>query len=259
MGTDPILVTGGTGTLGREVVRTLLDRGHTVRVATRRPAPSGALPDDWAAVEWATVDYRRGRGTDDAVEGAGAVVHCATDVRGGEVRLARSVLAAMRRTGCPHIVYASIVGIDHIPLPYYRNKLDTERALDDSGVGWTVLRSTQFHDLALRFVTALTAPPVAFVPDGVRLQPVHAGEVAARLAGLAAGEPRGRVTDLGGPEIHDLAELTRLYLRARGRRRRMMSVRVPGRIGAALRDGHNLTPEHAEGRLTFADFLAQRS
>ncbi|MFC4001946.1 SDR family oxidoreductase [Prauserella oleivorans] len=253
MGTDPILVTGATGTLGREVVRSLLERGQAVRVATRRPAPSGPLP-----YEWATVDYRRGRGMDDAVDGAAAVVHCATDVRGGEVRLARSVLAAMRRTGCPHFVYVSIVGIDRIPLSYYRSKLEAERAVAESGIGWTVLRSTQFHDLTLRLVGALTAPPLAVVPDDVRLQPVHAAEVADRLAGLAAGEPQRRVADLGGPEIHELPELTRLYLEARGRHRRTVPVRVPGRIATALREGHNLTPEHAEGRLSFAEFLAQR-
>ncbi|PXY24981.1 nucleoside-diphosphate sugar epimerase [Prauserella coralliicola] len=253
MATLPILVTGGTGTLGRHVVRHLFDRGVPVRVASRRPAPAGPQPH-----EWATVDYRSGAGLTAAVEGTSAVVHCATNMVRGEQELARTVLAAAKDADCPHVVYISIVGVDRHPLPYYRGKLAAERVVADSGVGWTVLRATQFHDLVYRILSALARPPVLVLPKGVRVQPVDSGEVGARLAELATGSPCGRVPDLGGPEIRELADLARAYLDTFGRGRRIVNLPLAGRSYRPYREGLHLTPERSDGRITFEEFLAQR-
>jgi uncharacterized protein YbjT (DUF2867 family) len=68
-----ILVTGGTGTLGRPLVQLLTSRGAVVRVLSRRPRPAPAPPH-----EWCTGDLRRGRGIEEAVAGAGTIIHCAT-------------------------------------------------------------------------------------------------------------------------------------------------------------------------------------
>lgn len=249
--TSPILVTGGTGTLGRHVVSRLRDGGHDVRVLTRhsRPAEDG--------VRFLTGDLATGEGIDAAVDGVATIAHCASSYR-GDPGAGRNLVQAALRAGAPHLVYVSIVGVDRIPFGYYRSKLETERVVADSGLPWTTLRATQFHDLILTMAQRLATLPVAPVPAGFRFQPVDAGEVAARLVELTLGTPSGRVPDMGGPRAYSAADLLRGYLRAAQRRRLIVPVRLPGGAARAFRAGANLAPEQAVGRRTWEEFLADR-
>ncbi|RSS87550.1 NAD-dependent epimerase/dehydratase family protein [Streptomyces sp. WAC05292] len=222
-----ILVTGGTGTLGRRVTARLRAAGHEVRVLSRRS-------------EQYPVDLRDGTGLDAAMAGAQVVVHCASSPRGGDDAAAGHLIAAARRAGTvTNLVYISIVGVDVVPLGYYRVKHRVERMLLESGLGVTILRTTQFHDLVAavaRTLAKVPAGPVP-VPKGVRVQPIAVEEVADRLAGLAVPAAGGRVPDMGGPEVRLLAGWVRAY---RGFVR-----------------GGNLAPDHAVGTVRFADFLAE--
>ncbi|WP_438489006.1 SDR family oxidoreductase [Streptomyces sp. S186] len=249
-----ILVTGGTGVLGRAVVGRLLSGGHGVRSLSRHPHTGRTRPRPHAYA----VDLRDGTGLAEAVAGVDAVVHCASTPAGGDTEAAGRLIEAVRRAGVRHLVYISIVGVDRIPLRYYRAKLAVERLVAGSGVGWTVLRATQFHELLLRLVRAGARSPVVPVPAGVRCQPVDAGEVADRLVELALGEPAGRVADMGGPEVLTADEVVRMTPAADGRRRLPLPVWLPGASAAALRRGENLAPEHAVSRRTYAEFLAER-
>src|SRR6476661_1815773 len=150
-----VLVTGGTGTLGRAVVDTFVKRGYTVRVMSRQARPPHA-PD----VEWAQADLATGQGLAAAVAGVDTIIHAATnspastapakaparigaaatpagfgrvrDAFGGgkaesvDVAGTERLLAAARRAGVGHFIYVSIVGIEHVPLAYYRHKLAAE-------------------------------------------------------------------------------------------------------------------------------------
>jgi len=243
-----IVVTGGTGTLGRKVVAALLDRGEQVRVLSRR----GGAPPGASGV---AVDLREGTGLAEALSGARAVVHCASTPTGGDLKAADNLIAA----GAPHLVYVSIVGVDRIPLGYYRTKLAVERRLESAGVPYTILRAAQFHDLVRGLTRGAARLPVVPAPAGIRVQPVDTTEVADRLAELAVGEPAGRVTDLGGPEVHELADLMRACLRADGRRRPVWRVPLAGRIYRAYRAGYNLVPDGDHGRITFEEFLRSQS
>jgi uncharacterized protein YbjT (DUF2867 family) len=237
------LVTGGTGTLGRVLVERLRATGTPTRVLSRRPGEGHRVGD-----------LATGEGIDAAVRGCAVVVHCATGRKDAETS-ARLVDAAVRN-GAPHVVYVSIVGIDRIPLGYYRQKLAVERLLADSGLPHTILRATQFHDLVAAMLGVLgRVPGVLPVPRGVAFQPVDVRDVADRLVALAAGEPAGRVADLGGPEVRAFDDLARTWLEARGRRRRVVTFGAPGRLAAAARSGANLVPEHADGRITFEQYL----
>ncbi|MFI5975821.1 SDR family oxidoreductase [Streptomyces sp. NPDC051452] len=240
-----ILVTGGTGTLGRLVTERLRADGHVVRVLSRHAQPYA-------------VDLREaGAGLDAALEGVDTVVHCASTVRGGDEEAARNLIAAAARAGVGHLVYISIVGVDRVPFGYYASKLAVEREIERSGLGWTVLRATQFHDLVVTLMRGLARPPVALVPAGVSDQPVEVAEVADRLAELALGAPAGRVPDMGGPEVRTLRSLARAYLRATGRRRPVAGVRLFGGTYRAFRAGGHLTPERAVGKVTFEEHLAR--
>jgi uncharacterized protein YbjT (DUF2867 family) len=100
--------------------------------------------------------------------------------------------------------------------------------------------------------------PVVPVPAATSFQPIDAAEVAERLAGLAAGPPRGRVPDLGGPEIRSVADLLRAYLHAVGRRRPVLPLPLPGAVWAGYRHGGHLVPDRAVGRRTWEQFLADQ-
>ncbi len=240
-----ILVTGGTGTLGRLVTERLRADGHEVRVLSRHAQPYA-------------VDLREGgSGLDVALAGVETVVHCATTQRGGDERSGANLVAAARRAGVSHLLYISIVGVDRVPLGYYRSKLAVERLVEEAGLGWTVLRTTQFHDLVLRLLEGLAKLPVMPVP-GITDQPIEVTEVADRLAELAAAAPAGRVPDMGGPEIRTLDSLARAYLTATTRRRPLMKLPLAGRTYRQIRAGGLLTPERAVGKVTFDEYLAAR-
>ncbi|HEX8906151.1 MAG TPA: NAD(P)H-binding protein, partial [Longimicrobiaceae bacterium] len=140
-----ILVTGGTGTLGREVVEILRGRGHTIRILTRKPASGEGFVQG---------DIATGTGLADAVAGIDTIVNAAsatTDPKQGhatDVVGTRRLLEAASGAGVRHVVHVSIVGIERVQaVPYYRHKLNAERVVRGAGVPWTILRATQFHPL----------------------------------------------------------------------------------------------------------------
>jgi uncharacterized protein YbjT (DUF2867 family) len=258
--TTPILVTGGTGTLGRQVVPRLRNAGRDVRLLSRH---GGAAED---GIRYLTGDLATGQGIEPAVDGVETIVHLAGTNRGDEVK-ARNLVRAASQAGVRHLVFISVVGADRIPVTsridramfgYFASKRAAEQVIAGSGMGWTTLRATQFHDLALLTVRQLARLPMVPVPAGWRFQPIDAGEVAARLVELALGAPAGLVADVGGPRIYELAELVRSYLRATHRHRLILPVRTPGGAARAVRAGANLAPERAVGRRTWEEFLAER-
>ena len=229
-----ILVTGGTGTLGRAVVPALA--GQDVRIMSRR----GNVVADLAT----------GEGLDAAVAGVDVVVHLATGYRRGrDVPAAKRLIDAALKAEVRHLVYVSIVGVDRVPISYYRGKLEIERLLAES-MPHSILRATQFHDLIRTYLAAASRLPVVPVPD-MRVQPVDVRDVAEKLAELAVGPPRGRVADLGGPQVLPFADLARTYSA-----RRVVRFRLPGKVFRAYRAGGNLT--RTGGAITFAQYLKER-
>ncbi|MFC0623685.1 SDR family oxidoreductase [Kribbella deserti] len=250
--TSTVLVTGGTGTLGRHVVPQLVDSGFKVRLLSRNNHQSGD------GIEYVTGDLLTGVGIEAAVDNAEIVLHLAGAPKGDDVAT-RNLATAAARTGVRHLVYISVIGADRVPLAWVRSKLDAERAIAESGVPWTTLRAAQFHELTTTVVAKLAKLPVVLAPGGLRLQPVDSRDVAARLVELTLGEPAGLVPDLAGPKIYPLAELVQTYLSGLGKRRRpALPIRIPGKAGRAYRAGENLSFDGAVGARTWEDFQAER-
>lgn len=244
---EPILVTGGTGAIGRGVVSGLRGAGRTVRVLSRRGGP------DSSGVENVVGDTVRGTGLDAAFAGTSTVVHLAGGPKGDDVG-ARRVVDAAQRAGTTHLLLISVIGAGDVPIGYVRAKAEAESIVSDSGVAFTILRAAQLHSLLLPVAAKLSGMRLA--PRDVRLEPVDGEAVAARLAELALGAPAGRVADIAGPEVLTFAELIGRYNGVRGLRRRTLTVPVPGAIGRAYREGANLA-EGAVDRVgrTWAQFL----
>jgi len=249
-----VLVTGACGVLGSRVCAELASRGHAVRAACRHDT---SVPDTVSRVP---LDLATGEGLPDAVDGADAIVHCATDRRRHR-RVDRDgtrLLAAAARAGGAHLVYPGIVGADLVPLPYLRSKVAAEEAVAGSGLPWSVLRSTDFHHHVWGLMARRARRPVMVVPAGMRHQPIDPQVVARRLVDLVEAGPAGRVADIGGPRRYEAAALARSYLAAAGMRRLVVRVNQPGIAGAALRAGANLVGEAVTEGASWNDFVAER-
>ena len=242
-----VAVAGGTGVVGRHLVTALTAAGHQVVVLARARG----------------IDLVSGVGLAGALDGAAAVIdvsNVATTRRQHAVEFFETVtgrlMAAGERAGVQHHLALSIVGIDRVPTGYYQGKLAQERLVLAGPVPGSVLRATQFHEFAGQLLDRVPGPLVPL--PRLRVQPVAAREVAAMLADLATGTVTGRHPELAGPQSHDLADLARRVLRARGDRRRVLSVRLPGVAGRALATGALLPQQPGlRGRETFEQWLAE--
>jgi uncharacterized protein YbjT (DUF2867 family) len=213
-------------------------------------------PDD--DVHWHRGDLLTGDGLDEALDGVDVILHCATQPTGDkDVASMQNLLGAALLAAVSHVVYISIVGVDRIPLPYYKTKLRVEQVLATSDVGHTVLRATQFHDLISMMFRVQRLSPVLLALRGVNFQPIDTSDVAARLVELADAEPAQRAPDIGGPEIRSHVDLARAYLAARGSRRPVAALPVPGKIAAGYRAGAHLAPQNPLGSVRFEDYLGR--
>jgi uncharacterized protein YbjT (DUF2867 family) len=243
--TNSVLVTGGTGTVGRIVVDHLTTAGKDVRILSR-----GRRPPQRTDVRHVVGDVQTGDGLNAALDGVDTIVHC--------VYPSEHLVAAAKRAGSPHLVYVSIVGIDRVPFGLYRKMLANERVIAESGLPWTVMRATQFHDLIAFILRMLAKPPVMALPSGLRFQPVDVRDVGERLARLALGEPVGRAPDFGGPQVRALDDLARSYLAIVGKRRLIVPIGLPGKVFGAVRAGALTAPQHAAGTITFEQYLREQ-
>jgi uncharacterized protein YbjT (DUF2867 family) len=245
-----VLVTGGTGRLGQRLIGPLQGAGHTVRQMSRRGTGPGGVRGDLAT----------GRDLAHAVAGAEVIVHAASDPRGDpwqvDVAGTRRLVEAVDRDRLRHLVYVSIVGVDTIPYGYYRAKFAAEQVLLASGLPVTLLRVTQFHDFVDLLLDTARRGPVLPVPMGWRVQPVDVGEVAEHVVTVAAEPPSGGVIEFGGPEELSAADLARAWAAARSPGTHVVATPVPGKLGAAFRDGAACARGSARGRRTYAEHLA---
>jgi uncharacterized protein YbjT (DUF2867 family) len=245
-----IVVTGGSGLLGTEIVRRLEARGATVSSASRRTG----------------VDLATGDGLEAALHAADCVVHAATHrLRHRRVDLdgtRRLIKILATRSAPPHLVYVSIVGCDRIPQRYYRVKYACELALERSKLPVTVIRATQFHTLITEIASTVTIGPLALVPRGMAFQPCDPRWIAAELADLALGPtPPGyqRAADRAGPERVSLAEAVGL-LRAKAQRPvpRLITLRPIGATLGAYEAGADFPDADAKiGGSSFREFLGR--
>ena len=251
-----ILVTGGTGDLGGQVVDRLQKANHTVRIMSRKPKPA------LASLAWAQVDILTGQGLEQAVAGVDVIINCMSDPRKNthavDVDGTRRLLEKARAAKVAHFLHISIVGIERIPLPYYREKVAAESVVKAGGIPWSILRATQFHSfidhLLASFPTILGVMPL---PDDFKFQTIDVGEVAEHLLKYLE-KPSGLLPDVGGPEVLTANEMAHSWLAARGSKRLILPLPLPGKVADGLRHGYNTCPDQRIGKITWTEWLIQK-
>jgi uncharacterized protein YbjT (DUF2867 family) len=250
-----VLVTGGTGVLGREVVSRLLELGYCVRIMSRSPQRGTTN------VEWAQAHMLTGEGLPEALQGVDVIVHAASDshhMARTDVAMTRRLLKRAQAAGVGYVLYISIVGIDKVPFTLYQIKLDCEALVRDSGIPYATLRLTQLHeffDLLLHLCTRL---PIGVWPKDWKSQPIDVGEAAEQVARVVGDRPLGLLPDVAGPDVLTLRDMLHEWQHTRGRHTLVLPLPIPGQLSAAIRNGLITAPNARVGKVTWAQWLHRR-
>jgi uncharacterized protein YbjT (DUF2867 family) len=235
-GMNRVTVFGGTGFVGRRIVRHLSDSAATVRIATRHPART-----EGDNVEQIVADAHDERSVEAAVAGADGVVNAISLYveHGGDtfhsvhVEAAARIARVARRAGIKRFVHLSGIGADAASSsPYIRNRGEGEAAVQAAFPGAVVIRPAVMFAPDDAFLTTIlgllrTLPAYPLFGDGrTRLQPVYVDDVAAAIAQVLRQTQRPYpVYELAGPRVYSYAELLRTIARAAGLR--PVLVRIP--------------------------------
>lgn len=244
-----ILITGGTGTLGKKVCE-LLDAQHIPYVVgTRRKSENNHL---------VTMDLIQNTGISEAVVGKELIFHLATDLK-KDTEATQNLLKALGGQSKVHLVYISIVGIEDIPFSYYRQKLASEKAIKQSGIPHTIVRATQFHEFAHGIIANLLKYRIGILPKKIVLQTIDVSLVAKELVSVSQKTPENKTYELGGAEILNFGQMADIWLKLTGKHRWIINIPIPGKLGKALRYGSLTTrfrkPESSRYKHWLAGYL----
>jgi uncharacterized protein YbjT (DUF2867 family) len=245
---ERIVVIGGTGLIGAQVVARLSEGGHDVLAA----APAIG------------VDTLTGAGLAEALEGAEVVIDVSNspsledEAAMAFFRTSAANLAdAERAAGVSHHVALSVVGTDRLQASgYFRAKLAQERLVETSGIPFTLIRATQFFEF-LRGIAREGARGTSVILPHARFQPIAARDVAAALAGAALDAPLGAMREVAGPQDYRIDELVTRVLAHDGDPRTVIGESKAPYFGVALTDASLMPgPDARTGPTTFDWWLA---
>lgn len=238
-----VLVIGGTGLIGRQVVAKLRERGHEAVAAS----PSTG------------VNAVTGEGLVEAMAGVQVVIDVSNSpsFEDGPVlsffeASTANLLKAEAAAGVGHHVVLSVVGADRIPdSGYMRAKVAQEKLIASSGIPYSILRATQFFEFVGSIAEGGFDGAAIRLPSAM-MQPIASADVVAVLADMALSQPANGIVDLAGPEPIRMDDLARRYLAAKHDSRPVATDPGARYFGVAV-DDRSLVPIGAK-RLGAAKF-----
>lgn len=203
-----VAVVGATGQIGSYTVAALERAGHEVVLVSRSTG----------------VDVYSGTGLVEALTGVDVVIDASNNRSQDEQEIvdffgttSRNLLAAEEQTGVRHHVLLSVVGIDNGQrVAHYSGKREQERLVSAGPIPWTIVRATQFHELAGRVAATAERDGVAPIAP-LLVQPIAPSDVGELLAEIATGEPQYAKVDIAGPDTQDFVDMARRTLAVRGK------------------------------------------
>jgi uncharacterized protein YbjT (DUF2867 family) len=249
-----ILVTGSTGQLGSALLNQLKGSDYEVKITSRRK------PEGMRRFEWVYSDLLSGEGLDEAVKDVEVIIHAATspikNSRLIEVSGLEKFLSKLQ--DIKQFIYPSIVGIEEIPLKYYKLKYEGEELLKNSSIPYTIVRATQFHGFVENLFLSKPIFKRYVIPGNIKFQSVDAGEFANHLIDLINKGPQGRTDDFAGPDIMTLREMAELKIKINNETNKVLSFSVPGKLYKSFLDGKNTNFNQKIGKITFEEYLRNR-
>ncbi|RAS70966.1 uncharacterized protein YbjT (DUF2867 family) [Lentzea atacamensis] len=227
-----IVVIGGTGLIGSQVVKRLGEHGHDAVPAS----PNSG------------VNTVTGEGVEEVLQGADVLVDVSNspsfaddDVMNFFTAATTNLTNAAKKAGVGHYVALSIVGTDELPdSGYLRAKVAQEKLIKESGLTYSIIRATQFFEFAGAIANSADVGGVVHLPHG-GVQPIAASDVAAVVGRTAATEPVNGVLEIGGPEEFTMDGWIRTVLAQRKDEREVVSDPQAKYFGTFL-TGRQLVP-----------------
>lgn len=243
-----IVVIGGTGLIGSQVVQNLRQQGHNAVAAS----PNSG------------VNTFTGEGLDATLAGARVVVDLANSPSFEDAAVleffqtaGRNLLKAEVNAGVGHHVALTIVGAERVPdSGYMRAKVAQENLIEAAGQPYTIVRSTQFFEFLRAIADSATEGDVVRVPTA-NLQPIAAADVAAAVTEVAVSDPINGRIEIAGPEPVPFPDLIRGVLAKDNDPRTVIGEEHARYFGTELTDS-SITPgpDAHLGRTTFTEWLA---
>ncbi|OBJ47318.1 SDR family oxidoreductase [Mycobacterium sp. 1423905.2] len=232
-----VLVVGGTGLIGSQVVTMLTEAGHEAIPAS----PSSG------------VNTVTGEGVADAVAGVNTVVDVSNspsfaddDVMNFFTASTRNLLEAERAAGVGHHVALSIVGTDRVPESgYLRAKDAQEKLIRESGQPYSIVRATQFFEFVKGIADSASDGETVRLSHDAAIQPIAAEDVATAVTKVASGPPLNGITNIAGPDKFGMDDFVRIGLAAHGDPRQVVTDPTAGYFGALL-DDRSIVPVEDE-------------
>ena len=222
-----IVVIGGTGLVGSQVVNNLREHGHEAVAASPQTG----------------VNTLTGEGLPEVLEGAQVLIDLSNSPSFAEEDVTNffrtsttNLLEAEAKAGVQHHVILSIVGAEGVDAGYMRAKIVQEDLVKASGAGWSIVRSTQFLEFLSSIADTATVDGVVHMAP-VRFQPIASADVARFVARTAVGTPLNGTIDIAGPEVFGFDEIVRTYLASKDDPREVRTDPSATYFGAPLEDG----------------------
>lgn len=242
-----ITVIGGTGLIGSKLVNRLSQLGHIVIPASLQ---SG-------------VNTITGEGLKEALKNADVVVDVSNSPSFEDKAVmeffrtsSMNLLTAAIYAGVKHYVAMSVVGSERLPNSgYLRAKLSQEELIKESGISYTILRSTQFFEFAAKIAQAGTIGEEVHIPPAA-FQPIAADEVVAALADVVVGPPLNAIVEVAGPVRMRMYDFIRFYLDATEDSRQLVMDDHAPYFGAELNDESLVPGENPIlGKIKYEDWF----
>lgn len=249
---DNILITGATGTLGKEIIKQIVGIGRINTISTKE---NPGFAEQVNSIKADLADLK----SLETVSAAEIIIHCASNPANAKIvdlKGTENLLTAVDKNKLKHFIYVSIAGVDKSQFPYYTIKQATEQMVIASGIPFTILRATQFHDFVLnRMIKPFDSGTDLKVPAELKFQSIDIKEVAGKINQLIIDGPVNEVITIGGPEILTIEEMSAAYLKTLGRTDPVKTEMMPGERFDMLRSGVNLCKEHTFGKITWQQYL----
>lgn len=244
-----ILITGGTGNLGKSLAKLLDEKNINYTIGSRSNKSNTS--------NIAVLDLLKNEGVYEAVKGKDIIFHLATDLK-KDTEATQNLLNAIGNKSNIHLIYISIVGIDKVPFNYYQQKLASENAIKASGIPFTILRATQFHEFIHQIISTFLKFPVGLLPKKVVAQPIQTEIVAKELYRLSLEIALNKTYEIGGAEVFTLEQMTNEWLRHTGKKRWVLNFPIFGKLGTSFRNGSLTTNYIKAESITWKQWLNKR-
>jgi uncharacterized protein YbjT (DUF2867 family) len=243
-----IVIIGGSGLIGSKLVNKLHQLAHTV---------ISASPDSG-------VNTVTGEGLSEALRDADVVVDVSNSpsfedkaVMDFFQRSTMNLLTAATYAKVKHYIALSVVGTDRLQgSGYLRAKFAQEELIRESGISYTILRSTQFFEFAGRIAQSATIGNEVHISTGA-IQPIASDETVAALTDIAINSPLNTTVEVGGPERMSMSEFIRYYLNTTGDSRQLITDEHALYFGTEINDDSLVPNKYARlGKIKYENWLS---